>query len=111
MKEGHQMLNVYRCLKISLLVLLISSVAGAEETQTSPQTKEQKRTRSKVASKQRPARSGISAAQVLATRFDRAAPQIGDPLPDVTGLDAEGHEFPLRNLKGHYTVLTFGCLT
>ena len=104
------MLNEYRCWKITLMVLLISSVARGAGPPNAPQTKKN-RARSKVAAKQRAARSGLSAAQVLATRFDRAAPQIGDPLPDVAGLDAEGHEFPLRNLKGHYTVLTFGCLT
>ena len=43
--------------------------------------------------------------------FEAKSPSIGTPLPDITILDAEGREFPLRNLKGDYTVLVFGCLT
>ncbi len=58
-----------------------------------------------------PRKHGAEPAQVLEDRFDREAPQVGDLLPDVVGLDAEGNEFPLRDLRGHYTVLTFGCLT
>ncbi|MFQ5741116.1 MAG: hypothetical protein ACE5JX_19105 [Acidobacteriota bacterium] len=44
-------------------------------------------------------------------RFEEEAPQVGEPLPDVTVLDSRGQPFPLRNLKGSYTVLVFGCLT
>ena len=43
--------------------------------------------------------------------FDESAPKVGDPLPDVTAVDADGNEFKLSSLKGHYTVLVFGCLT
>jgi hypothetical protein len=32
-------------------------------------------------------------------------------LPDVSGFDASGGVIRLRDLKGHYTVLVFGCLT
>ena len=59
----------------------------------------------------RPARSGTSPASVLTSRFDRESPQIGDPLPEVSGVDSDGNVFPLANLKGQYTVLVFGCLT
>jgi cytochrome oxidase Cu insertion factor (SCO1/SenC/PrrC family) len=37
--------------------------------------------------------------------------KIGDPLPDVGAYDSNGKPFPLRNLRGSYTVLVFGCLT
>ncbi len=43
--------------------------------------------------------------------FDETAPKIGALLPDVTCYDADGKEFKLRSLKGHHTVLLFGCLT
>jgi cytochrome oxidase Cu insertion factor (SCO1/SenC/PrrC family) len=43
--------------------------------------------------------------------FDRKAPQVGEPLPDVTLLDADGKEFRLASLRGKHTVLVFGCLT
>lgn len=43
--------------------------------------------------------------------FERQSPGIGEPMPDVTAYDAEGRPFRLRDLKGHYTVLVFGCLT
>jgi hypothetical protein len=62
-------------------------------------------------SRKRPAYRGLSASQILVQRFDRQAPQLGDLLPDAAGLDSDGNEFKLRGLKGHYTVLTFGCLT
>lgn len=38
-------------------------------------------------------------------------PEIGAELPEITGFDAEGNEFPLSNLKGQYSVVVFGCLT
>jgi cytochrome oxidase Cu insertion factor (SCO1/SenC/PrrC family) len=43
--------------------------------------------------------------------FESKAPGIGQPLPDITVLDADGREFPLRSLRGKHTVLVFGCLT
>lgn len=43
--------------------------------------------------------------------FDRMSPSIGEMVPDVVGYDANGKEFRLRDLKGHHTVLVFGCLT
>jgi cytochrome oxidase Cu insertion factor (SCO1/SenC/PrrC family) len=47
----------------------------------------------------------------LNQRFDQAAPAIGSQVPDLTVYDADGKPFPLRQLKGDYTVLVFGCLT
>lgn len=38
-------------------------------------------------------------------------PLIGEPLPDVSVLNADGTPFRTADLKGHYTVLTFGCMT
>jgi hypothetical protein len=43
--------------------------------------------------------------------FLRSKPSINDPLPDVTIYAADGSPFKTADLKGHYTVLTFGCLT
>ena len=54
---------------------------------------------------------GPSPARILEGRFDRFGPRIGDPLPDVSGYDADGNKFRLRSLKGLSTVLLFGCLT
>ena len=42
---------------------------------------------------------------------ERSLPEVGDPLPDVAGFDAEGHPFELTRLRGKYTVIVFGCLT
>jgi len=97
-----------------LLAFGMTVVARAEEKDDSPRAKKQgqeltKRTESPR--KQRPPRKGLSPGQVLVSRFDRTAPQVGDRLPDVAGLDADGKKFNLRSLTGHYTVLTFGCLT
>lgn len=38
-------------------------------------------------------------------------PAVGQLLPDVTLHTADGKPFPLRSVKGSYTVLVFGCLT
>ncbi len=43
--------------------------------------------------------------------FESNSPEIGQMLPDLAGFDADGKEFRLRSLKGHYSVLVFGCLT
>jgi hypothetical protein len=52
-----------------------------------------------------------TAMDLVEQRFNRAAPQIGDSLPSLTVFDADGNDVPLDNLRGSYTVLTFGCLT
>ena len=43
--------------------------------------------------------------------FLKARPAVGDPLPDVTVYTPDGKEFSTKSLRGHYSVLTFGCLT
>jgi hypothetical protein len=43
--------------------------------------------------------------------FLRSKPRIDDPLPDVSIYAADGGPFKMADLRGHYTVLTFGCLT
>jgi cytochrome oxidase Cu insertion factor (SCO1/SenC/PrrC family) len=41
----------------------------------------------------------------------KKAPTVGDALPDLTVYTADGKEFKTSSLRGHYTVLAFGCLT
>ncbi len=43
--------------------------------------------------------------------FLKEKPVVGDMLPDVIVYDPAGKEFKTADLRGHYTVLTFGCLT
>ncbi len=43
--------------------------------------------------------------------FVKDKPAIGDKLPDATVYTPDGKEFRTADLRGHYTVLTFGCLT
>ena len=38
-------------------------------------------------------------------------PAVGSTLPDVTVFDEEGEPFTTTSLRGHYSVLVFGCLT
>ncbi len=57
---------------------------------------------------------GLAIAQNLHEReaeFLAAAPLVGEPLPEVSIYAADGTEFSTKSLRGHYTVLTFGCLT
>jgi cytochrome oxidase Cu insertion factor (SCO1/SenC/PrrC family) len=43
--------------------------------------------------------------------FAKARPTLGETIPDVTVYDSAGKEVKTSSLRGHYTVLTFGCLT
>jgi cytochrome oxidase Cu insertion factor (SCO1/SenC/PrrC family) len=43
--------------------------------------------------------------------FVRASPTLGDALPDLTVYTPDGSEVKTSDLRGHYAVLTFGCLT
>jgi cytochrome oxidase Cu insertion factor (SCO1/SenC/PrrC family) len=43
--------------------------------------------------------------------FVKAKPALGEPLPDLIVYDPDGKEVKTSSLRGHYTVLTFGCLT
>ena len=43
--------------------------------------------------------------------FVRTRPVVGDTLPEVTVYTPDGKESQTASLRGHYTVLTFGCLT
>jgi cytochrome oxidase Cu insertion factor (SCO1/SenC/PrrC family) len=43
--------------------------------------------------------------------FVRARPTLGDALPNLTVYTPDGTEVRTADLRGHYTVLTFGCLT
>jgi len=43
--------------------------------------------------------------------FLKAKPAVGDVIPDVNVFTPDGKEVKTSSLRGHYTVLTFGCLT
>lgn len=43
--------------------------------------------------------------------FVKEKPAVGEKLPDVTVYAPDGKEVKTSSLRGHYTVLTFGCLT
>jgi cytochrome oxidase Cu insertion factor (SCO1/SenC/PrrC family) len=43
--------------------------------------------------------------------FLKEKPTIGDTLPDLTVYSPDGKEVKTSDLRGHYTVITFGCLT
>lgn len=43
--------------------------------------------------------------------FLQASPLVGDQIPKAEVFNADGSPFRTSELKGHYTVLTFGCLT
>ena len=38
-------------------------------------------------------------------------PAVGDAFPSLTAYDLQGKEVNTSSLRGHYAVLTFGCLT
>ena len=43
--------------------------------------------------------------------FVKEKPAVGDPFPDLVVYDPSGKEVKTSGLRGHYSVLTFGCLT
>ena len=47
----------------------------------------------------------------LQSGFNAKAPAIGTELPAASGYTADGEPFNLRDLRGEYTLLVFGCLT
>ena len=50
--------------------------------------------------------------QYMRGAFERSAPEIGEPMPDLSVYDSAGQELRLREvLSGRYTVLILGCLT
>lgn len=49
--------------------------------------------------------------QAREREFLTLKPRVGEPLPDVEVYTADGKPFRTADLRGHYTVLTFGCLT
>jgi len=49
--------------------------------------------------------------QQVVAEFNRRAPQVGERLPAIGLLDSSGNKFGLETLRGHYSVLVFGCLT
>ncbi len=52
------------------------------------------------------------AVQAVTDRFDAAAPEIGEPLQDLTLVDDQGNSANLREIASEqYTVLVLGCLT
>jgi hypothetical protein len=44
-------------------------------------------------------------------RFEKTRPHIGETIPHVVAYDDSGSPLSLGKLRGHFTVLTFGCLT
>lgn len=55
--------------------------------------------------------SALAQKKTSEEEFAKAKPAIGDTIPDVTVYDSAGKEVKTSGLRGHYTVLTFGCLT
>ncbi len=43
--------------------------------------------------------------------FVKSSPAVGDSLPELAVWTPDGKPFQTADLRGHYTVLTFGCLT
>lgn len=43
--------------------------------------------------------------------FLKVKPAIGEAMPELTVYSPDGKEVKTSSLRGHYTVLTFGCLT
>ncbi len=53
-----------------------------------------------------------AAIQAVIDRFDAAAPEIGEPLQNLTLVDAQGNPANIREIaRDQYTVFVLGCLT
>ncbi len=56
-------------------------------------------------------RGGGSPRNRLNEAFAASGLGVGDPLPAIRCFDGKGEPFNLGNLRGHYSVVIFGCLT
>ena len=55
---------------------------------------------------------GMQGGQPGMALFEERAPQIGEPLPDLTIVDDTGNPVNVRDLPGeNFSVLVLGCLT
>lgn len=59
----------------------------------------------------RPEKKAAPSPREQVDRRFASGPAVGDPLPDVSVYDADGKPFETSQLRGHYSVLVFGCLT
>ncbi len=58
------------------------------------------------------AQAQLDPRQMATSRFEAAAPAVGEPLPDLSVYDAGGEQRRLSQLlQGNYTVIVLGCLT
>ncbi len=96
-----------------LTILSISlSLAGTVGAQGPPNNRRGPQAGSRTqGSRTQGSRTQGSRAGGLNGSFEQSAPKVGELLPDVSALDADGKPLELRSLKGHYSVLVFGCLT
>lgn len=53
----------------------------------------------------------LTASAASAQIMSPDSPEVGDPLPDVSGFDADGSPFEMTRLEGKHAVIVFGCLT
>jgi cytochrome oxidase Cu insertion factor (SCO1/SenC/PrrC family) len=83
---------------LSALIWSVVPLFGEEEKQT-------------ATSKESGETTELSPRQALKIHFDDHSPPLGSALSDVLAMDADGNEFRLSGLKGHYSVIVFGCLT
>lgn len=44
-------------------------------------------------------------------QFAEKSPKVGEVLPNVKAFDEQGRPVELKDLRGKYTVLVFGCIT
>ncbi|MFQ5744055.1 MAG: hypothetical protein ACE5HV_10755 [Acidobacteriota bacterium] len=91
---------------LTLLVLSIFLAAGSSTVQGTPSPAQRGQRQGRQGG---PAGSG---GQFVGSSFERVAPAIGEPMPDLVVYDPDGKALQLRQLLGeHYTVLILGCLT
>ncbi len=43
--------------------------------------------------------------------FLKKKPRIGEKIPEISGFDLDGKEFPLSQVRGKWTVVVCGCFT
>ena len=65
-----------------------------------------------AAAAQPPTGPGAGAAREASQRFERAAPKVGETMPNLQIYGADGKQIWLHDeLRGHPSVLILGCLT
>jgi len=94
----------YLATYLSVVILLAGTCCLSAQESKRPESRDR-------GASGRSANRANSAMSMLQRQFEQRSPALGSQLPDVSVFDDEGKPLHVRDLRGKYTVIVFGCLT